>query len=268
MRQILVDESAEPISSQRREACTRAWGSVACGRVLMERSVWPVSVVVRDVLLRHGSEVVGAGDQEMVEAFAPQGADPALRDRVRPRRSHWCADDADVGAGEHGVKGGGEHAVTVADQKSELVPQLIRALVLRMASENSTRGYIAASTVWTILKAAGIDPAPQRSGPTWRKFLTTQAQTILAVDFAHVDTVFLRRLYILVVIEHYRRRVHIAGITVHPTGAWVTQQARNLIMDLGDRTERRPRDGAGGSRRPSLRRIGRAAPASSTRGRA
>jgi putative transposase len=127
----------------------------------------------------------------------------------------------------------------------------IRALVLQMARENPRWGYrriqgelvglghtVAASTVWNILRSAGLNPAPRRAGPTWRQFLSAQARTILAVDFAHVDTVFLRRLYVLVVIEHDRRRVHLAGITTHPTGARVTQQARNLLMELGDRADR------------------------------
>ena len=95
---------------------------------------------------------------------------------------------------------------------------------------------IAASTVWQILHDAGIDPAPRRSGPTWKQFLTAQARGILAVDFVHVDTVLLRRLYALIVIEHGTRRVHLAGITANPDGAWTTQAARNFLMDLGQRT--------------------------------
>ncbi|HEX3956371.1 MAG TPA: hypothetical protein VHZ03_07035 [Trebonia sp.] len=94
---------------------------------------------------------------------------------------------------------------------------------------------IAASTVWQILNDAGIGPAPRRTGPTWKQFLTAQARGIIAVDFVHVDTVLLRRVYALIVIEHGTRRVHLAGITAHPDGAWTTQAARNLLMDLGQR---------------------------------
>jgi putative transposase len=126
--------------------------------------------------------------------------------------------------------------------------QAIRALVLEMARDNPSWGYrrihgeltglgyrIAPSTVWQILKDAGIDPAPRRAGQTWRAFLASQATTILAVDFFHVDTVFLRRLYVLFFIEHGTRRVHLAGVTAHPTGEWVSQQARNLLMNLEGR---------------------------------
>jgi putative transposase len=125
----------------------------------------------------------------------------------------------------------------------------IRKLVIRMATENPTWGHrrvqgelvklghpIAASTVWQILHAAGIDPAPRRAGPTWKQFLTTQARGILAADFVHVDTVLLRRIYVLIVIEHGTRRVHLAGITANPDGAWTTQAARNILMDLGQLT--------------------------------
>ena len=76
---------------------------------------------------------------------------------------------------------------------------------------------IAASTVWQILHDAGIGPAPRRTGPTWRQFLTAQARGILAADFVHVDTVLLRRIYALIVIEHGTRRAHLAGVTANPT---------------------------------------------------
>jgi len=89
--------------------------------------------------------------------------------------------------------------------------------------------------VWQILHDAGIGPAPRRTGPTWKQFLTVQARSILAVDFVHADTVFLRRIYALIVIEHGTRRVHLAGITANPDGAWTTQAARNFLMDLGQR---------------------------------
>jgi putative transposase len=124
----------------------------------------------------------------------------------------------------------------------------LRRLSLQMAAENPTRGYRrihselvqlgsrgAPSTVWLLLKRAGIDPAPRRASLTWRQFLSAQAEGILTCDFFHVDTVLLRRLHVLFVLEVASRRVHILGMTPNPTGGWVTQQARTCSWTLGPR---------------------------------
>ncbi|WP_328541974.1 integrase core domain-containing protein [Streptomyces sp. NBC_00117] len=126
----------------------------------------------------------------------------------------------------------------------------VKQLIQRLARENNSWGHrriqgelarlghpIAPSTVWEILHSAGVDPAPQRSGPTWRQFLTAQAHGIIAADFLHLDTVALKRLYALIFIEHGTRRLHLAGVTAHPTAQWTTQQARNLAMTLGCRMD-------------------------------
>ena len=134
----------------------------------------------------------------------------------------------------------------------------IRRLVLRFGVENPNWGYrrihgeicrlgysVAASTVWNILHAAGRDPTPDRTGPSWSHFIRSQAKGIVATDFFCVDTVTLQRLYVLFFIELDTRRVHLAGITTNPTGAWTTQAARNFLMDYERPVRFVIHDGAG-----------------------
>jgi transposase InsO family protein len=128
---------------------------------------------------------------------------------------------------------------------------VIRRLAVEMARDNPLWGYrrihgelvglgykVAPSTVWKILKDGGLDPAPRRSGLTWKQFLATQAKGMLVMDFFHVDTVLLRWLYVLFVVEPDRRRVRIVGATAHPSAEWLVQRARNLLVELDDRVDR------------------------------
>jgi transposase InsO family protein len=137
-----------------------------------------------------------------------------------------------------------------AGRRRGLDPE-VAELVLRLARDNERWGYlrivgecrklgvtVSATSVRTILRRHRLGPAPRRRGPSWTEFLRTQAAGTLACDFFTVETVGLTRLYVLFVIELQRRRVHLAGITGHPTGAWVTQAARNLLMDLDEHADR------------------------------
>jgi putative transposase len=127
----------------------------------------------------------------------------------------------------------------------------LRELVLKLARENPRWGYqrivgeinglglrVSATTVRKILRETGLGPAGRRSGLSWRTFLRAQAKSMLAVDFFTVETVALRRLYVLFFIELGSRRVHLAGCTANPTGPWVTQQARQLTWTLQDQPPR------------------------------
>ncbi len=127
----------------------------------------------------------------------------------------------------------------------------VQHLIVHLARENPRWGYqrikgellrlgvhVSATAIRSMLRRHGLDPAPRRVAVTWRAFLRQQAAGIIACDFFTVDTVWLRRLYVLFFIELDTRRVHLAGVTAHPDGAWVAQQARNLLLMLGDRRPR------------------------------
>ena len=129
--------------------------------------------------------------------------------------------------------------------------QELQQLIIRLASENPRWGYqrikgellrlgihVSATAIRTTLRRHGLDPTPRPTATTWRAFLPRQAAGILACDFFTVDTVWLRRLYVLFFIDVATRRVHLAGVTANPNAAWVTQQARNLLLRLEDQERR------------------------------
>jgi transposase InsO family protein len=125
--------------------------------------------------------------------------------------------------------------------------QEVVALVLRLAREDRRWGYlrivgecrklgvtVSATSVRNVLRRHRLKPAPRRSGPSWSEFLRAQAAGTLSCDFFHVDTVMLRRVYVLFFLDVHRRKVYLAGVTANPVGPWVTQQARNLVATIED----------------------------------
>jgi transposase InsO family protein len=128
------------------------------------------------------------------------------------------------------------------------LPAQVRELVVRLARENPRWGHrricgelaklgfdVSPTSIRRLLARAGLEPAPRRGGPSWREFLRAQAAGVVACDFFTVESLFLRRYYVFFFIAHASRRVWFAGCTTNPSGAWVTQQARNLGLDLSDR---------------------------------
>ena len=162
---------------------------------------------------------------------------------ARPSRAGWLV-TPDTLLRWHRRRIGGHWTQPQRPQGRPPTAAELRQLTLRLAAENPTWGYrrihgelaglgyrLAASTVWQIPKNAGIEPAPTRSEVTWSQFLRSQAA--VACDFATIDTVTLRRLYLLFFIDIGTRRVYFAGVTDHPSGVWASQAARNLLLQHG-----------------------------------
>ena len=224
-----------------------------------------VSAVARAARDRSGGGCEGRRDRG--PAASADGVAPA----GRPTQVHALGSAGAGGVGEAvatgmlvGVPGNPGHAAALAPRigpapldlstlarRAARIGSSVVDLVLRIARENPRWGYqriagecaklgvtVSATSVRNVLRRHRLGPAPRRSGPSWTQFLRAQAGGVLACDFLTVETIGLSRLYVLFVIELDRRRVWLAGVTANPTGAWVTQQARELLMDMGEQAGR------------------------------
>src|SRR5207244_5047831 len=193
------------------------------------------------LVLRHQLVVLGRQERRPLLRPADRALLAALARLLPPRRRHGRAVTPETLLRWHRELVRRKWAQPPRSRGRPPVDGRVRELVLRFARENPRWGYpriagellklglpVSPSTVRRILLTAGSGPAPRRSGPSWQQFLRQQAASMLACDFFTVETISLRRFYVLFFIELENRRVHIAGCTTNPTGAWVTQQARNL----------------------------------------
>jgi putative transposase len=200
--QLAVAERERPRAHSRLTWPDRAWLALLAGTVPAERLAAMRLIVTPGTILRWQRDIV-------------------RRRRARPSRRGRCGRPA--------------------------THRKVRSVVLRLARENESWGYrrihgelagrgimVAPSTVWQILKSAGINRAPRRGGPSWAEFLRSQAQEILALDFFPAGLLNGTKVYVLAVIEHRTRRIRILGATGHPVQSWIVQQARNLLIDLDD----------------------------------
>ena len=200
--QLAVAERERPRAHSRLTWPDRAWPALLAGTLPLERLSAMRLIVTPGTILRWHRNIVG-------RRWARRSR------RGRPGRPRLCRN--------------------------------VRSVVLRLARENESWGYrrihgelaglgitVAPSTVWRMLKSAGIDPAPRRDGPGWAGFLRSQAQAMMALDFFTADLLNGTKVYVLAVIEHGTRRIRVLGATENPVQSWVVQQARNLLMDLED----------------------------------